>query len=296
MTIEDRRKEFGGRLREYRVAAGYSGQGFAAALGWQQSKVSRIELGQQRITDSPNGGELQKWADQCGLEAAERDELFAELRALRLDEARWKNRTRQGHGQLQADFGAIERAARSIRVFETALVPGPAQTFAYALSVFRALAKLRKTDRDPQEAAAARMQRQAIMYDPAKDIQLLISEAGLRYPPPWVGEDDYPEWAEVMTGQIDRLLALFGMRSVQLRILPLGQPLPVAPLHGFWILDDLINIELLHTEVTTRDRADVAFYSGLFDELWHRAKHDDEARAILLTVSADYRRTLERAP
>ena len=112
-------------------------------------------------------------------------------------------------------------------------------------------------------------------------------------PPCWgvyVTVDD----VDATAGQVDRLLALLGVRTVQFRLLPLGVPLPAAPLHGFWILDDLVNIELLHTEVTTRDPGDVEFYAGLFEQMWDRAAHGEAARAILLATSTGYQRAAQR--
>ncbi len=46
------RVALGARLRELRSEAGLNGKGVAEALGWQRSKVSRLETGKQTPTAS----------------------------------------------------------------------------------------------------------------------------------------------------------------------------------------------------------------------------------------------------
>ncbi|MCP2237644.1 helix-turn-helix domain-containing protein [Prauserella halophila] len=280
--VETRWRRLREQLREYRIATGLRGAHLANRLQWQQPKISKIENGVQRITDA----ELKAWLAACEVDPDEVEEIRAELRAIRLDEARWKDRLQSGHTALQQSFGELEQRAEHIRVFETVLVPGLVQTHSYALAVFRGLSALRGTTRDPDQAAAARMQRQTILYEPSAQVDILVSEAALRTPPPGVDPDG--GWFEMMAGQIDRLLALVGGPAVGFRVLPLGMPLPAAPLHGFTILDDLVVAELLHTSIRTSDGNDYAFYDDLFRQLWDAAAADDAARSILLDVSAGY--------
>lgn len=58
-------------------------------------------------------------------------------------------------------------------------------------------------------------------------------------------------------------------------------------LHGWWIVDDEVVIELEHTEVRTSDPSDVALYRTLTDKLWSAALTGDAARAVLLRVAAE---------
>jgi transcriptional regulator with XRE-family HTH domain len=48
----------GARLRELRTGAGLDGKGIAERLGWQRSKVSRLENGKQ----TPSRTDLAEWA------------------------------------------------------------------------------------------------------------------------------------------------------------------------------------------------------------------------------------------
>jgi hypothetical protein len=248
-----------------------SGSALARSLGWQASKVSRIEHANQTITDA----DVKMWCEATGTSGDAAAELHSELRAIRLDEARFKSRLRRGHQELQQAFAGTELAANRIRVFETAVVPGLVQTPDYARALFAGLAALRDTPRDAEEAVQVRMRRQAVLYDSSKTIEILVSESALR---------NRVASPEIMAGQIDRLVALPGLRAVRFGILPSDAQLEFAPMHGFWLLDDLLNIELLHTEITTQDPADVAHYTKLFTMLWTRAVEGDDARALLLEL------------
>lgn len=269
---------FGDRLRQLRKAAKITGTRLAelAGPGWQPSKVSRLENGQQLITDE----DLITWCAILELPEAERQLLRDELRGIRLDEARWKRQLRTGHEVVQQSFSELERAATHIRNFETALVPGLLQTPDYARAVFTAMATLKATPNDAAEAVNARMRRQGILYDTGKRIELLVTEAALRTPiaPP-----------DVMAGQLDRLLGALGLPNVRFGIIPLGERLPYPTMHGFWILDDLVNVEVINTSMNTRDPADLELYTQFFEALWEHAAEGDSARSLLLAVAVENR-------
>lgn len=273
MTTEDRRLAFGERLSQLREAAGLSGNRLAELCGWAQSKVSRIQSGVQNITDA----DVTAWCEATGTNVDEKAELLAELRAIRLDQARWKSRLRRGHQALQTNVAAAEQAATIIRMFSPTLVPGLLQTPDYARAVFRKLAAIKGAPDDADEAVAVRMQRQAVLYDSAKRIDLLVAEAALRSP---IAPRD------VMAAQYDRLIALLGVSNVRFGIVPLDVELPLPMLHGVWILDDFVSVETLNTEIATRDPDDVKLYNDAFDELWKVAAEGDAARAILSRLLA----------
>jgi transcriptional regulator with XRE-family HTH domain len=275
VTPDDRLLPFGDQLRQLRKAARITGKVLAESAGWQPSKVSRLENGQQLISEE----DLATWSKIIGLGRSDSKALLDELRGIRLDEARWKNRLRGGHQVLQRSFGAAEQAAVHIRNFETGLVPGLVQTPDYARAVFTAMSELKGVSDDADAAVKARLQRQSVLYDSSKKIELLVTEAALRTPIASAG---------VMAGQVDRLLALLGVPNVRFGIVPLGVQLRYPPMHGFWILDDLVSVEVANTEIATRDAADVKLYSDLLASLWEFAAEGEAARMILLAVSALY--------
>jgi transcriptional regulator with XRE-family HTH domain len=267
--INPRRLVLGDQLRLLRESAGISGKQLAQRLGWPASKISRIENARQAVTD----GDLVAIGDGLNLPDDVRQELRDELRAIRVEEARFSQRVRVGHRGLQNEVAAAEADARRIRVFSLALVPGLAQTAEYARHVFDSLAELHHAPRDTAEAVQSRMDRQTILYREGKSIELLMTEFALRNP---------IAPAPVMQAQVDRLLALQGLPSlVRFGIIPLGQQIPPAAAHNFVIRDDSVTIELINTEVATRDPDDVRLYDGYLERLWAQAAEGDHARAIL---------------
>lgn len=268
----NRRLQFADRLRQIRKDK-MNGKLFAEAAQWQPSKLSRIENAQSMISEQ----DLTHWASVLGLSDAVVEELRAELKAIRLDEARWKSRLRAGgHEGVQLSFAEAERNASTIVAFETAFVPGLLQTPAYARAVFESMAALKETGDDIDAAVSARMQRQSVLYDDTKDIQLIVCEAALRNP---------VASPEVMAGQLDRLVAVTGLPNVRFGILPFDVQLPFAPVHGFWLLDDFLSVETLHTEIATRDPEDIRPYSTFFSAMWRHAAERELARALLLGIA-----------
>lgn len=68
------------QMARFRGRRGYSGRRLASALGWSDSKISRLESGKQVPTEV----DLRKWADALLLDAdtfAKMEDLLAEFRA-----------------------------------------------------------------------------------------------------------------------------------------------------------------------------------------------------------------------
>lgn len=273
MTVEERWAAYGERLRQLREAAGLSGKRLAESVGWAPSKVSRIQNAEQTITDD----DVRIWCRAAAVSEEDTAELLAELRAIRLEQARWKSRLRRGHQPVQTALAQAEQQSTTLRGFQSGMVPGLLQTPDYARAVFTMLAEIKGAPNDADEAVAARLQRQAVLYDSTKHIELLVTEAALRSP---------IASPAVMAGQYDRLMALIGARTVRFGIVPLDVQLPAPPMHGFSILDDLVTVEVLNTEVSTRDPDDVKMYGDVLDAMWQVAAEGDDARAILTRLLA----------
>lgn len=265
--FQTRRAQFGARLRELRERAGTSGRDLAATLGWTQSKVSKIETGRQ----TPDDADVIEWCDTLDASASQ-DELLAELSQLRVQQVAWRRELRAGHKTKQNRIARREQLAKRIRAVDIAAVTGLLQTADYARAVFDSQASLLEVPHDTEQAIGARVQRQQILYDTDKHIEILIGEAALLHPiaPP-----------EVMLVQIDRLLSVTGLPHVRFGVLPVRRQLPHLLLHGYWIVDDHVSIETTTTESDIDDPDQVATYHRLTDRLWTVAAEDDAAREIL---------------
>jgi transcriptional regulator with XRE-family HTH domain len=271
-TPEKRRLEFADELRILRTQAGLSGKDLAGMAGWHPSKVSKIENGKQDATDS----DVVQWLEAVGASESVASHMRDRLREIRIAANTWKRQLRTGHKQRQDYSLDIESTVSTIRVFELIVVPGLVQTAEYARHIFITAAEFQETPLDTEDAVRIRIERQRALYDNAKRIELLMAESSLRYfvcPP------------EVMVAQIDRLLALWGLPTMRLGIIPLDTRLPTVPTNGFWIVGNTVLIETVDSEINTDSPADVQTYNKLADMLWSVAVEGNEARQILVRSS-----------
>ncbi|MER6233380.1 helix-turn-helix transcriptional regulator [Streptomyces sp. NPDC001663] len=268
------RVALGARMRELRTEAGLSGKDFAARLGWQRSKVSRLEHGKQ----TPSREDLRGWA-----EAAGRPDVVTEL-AGRLTglETRYRSLRKQysnGHRARQ-EQGVVETEQTTLlRAVEVIRIPGLFQTPEYARAVFTANAAFREVPtKDIEDSVRARMRRQQALYEPERSFRVLLWEGALyalNAPRP------------VMAAQLDRLRSMIGMDTVQLGIIPFAAELRRSPSHGFWIYDRrLVIVETLSTEMWLDDEESIALYERAWDWLADSAVYDATAHRLIGRASA----------
>ena len=272
-AVQDARAALGERLRELRRQAGLTGRQVAEVLSWPASKVSKLENGRQQPTDA----DIRGWTEATGrTDAAEA--LLASLHTLEEQHAEWQRLLRRGMRAHQDTVMARDARTRMFRAFEPAVIPGLLQTADYARARFaQGVGEFGLHDVD--EAVAARMRRQEILYRADKCFHLLLTEATLRYAlcP-----------AEVMLGQLDRLIALAALPTVQLGVLGFGTPCTVAPLHGFWLFDDdRVVVESYSAELTLAQPQEIELYARTFDALASDASYGRDARAIITSVIDD---------
>lgn len=273
MTDDQRLRNFGGRLRELRVRAGFlQANAFAEHIGWHPSKVSRLENGKTTASDS----DVLAWFAATGASESAASELHDELRSIRIDMAAWPRQLKKGHTQRQQKAAAIEKRSAVIRAFDLLIIPGLAQIAAYAWEILKRHARMHGISEDVGGAVQARMDRQRILFDSSKRIEILIPEAALLY--------GYGS-PQVMRAQMDRLLSIWSLPSVRFGIMPLMTELPSLPLNGIWIFDDSVIVETNDSEIEADDPADLAFYHGVLDDLWSVAVEGPQARAIILDAS-----------
>jgi hypothetical protein len=85
-----------------------------------------------------------------------------------------------------------------------------------------------------------------------------------------------------MAGQLDRLLAVAGLPSVSLGIIPATARMPLAPENAFLIFDDrMVMIETYSAELTITQPREVAVYAKAFSWLSQAAVYHQQARALI---------------
>ncbi|MFB8267462.1 helix-turn-helix domain-containing protein [Streptomyces sp. NPDC055955] len=262
------RDALGARLRELRADACLEGKDLAAQLGWQPSKVSRLQGGKQ----TPSAEDLTAWAEGVGRPDVAH-ELHGLLAGLEMKHRSLRRTLSAGQHARQELAIAETSATREIRAFEVARIPGLLQTPEYARSVFEANAEFRQIPRSIDEAVASRIRRQEALYQPGKSFTFLVSEGALfiRLCP-----------LEVMAAQLDRLYNVVGMASVQLGVIPLGAQLRRTPAHGFWIYDRrLVIVETISEELWLDGDADIGLYERAWDWLTEAAAYGRDARRLI---------------
>ncbi|MFG2640797.1 helix-turn-helix domain-containing protein [Streptomyces sp. NPDC048370] len=262
------REALGARLTELRAEAGLNGKEFAERLGWQRSKVSRLQNGRQTATAE----DLQAWAEAAGHPDAA-PELLARLRGLESQQRHWRRQLAAGHAPVQDRYVVEYRRTATMRGYETTVIPGLFQTPDYARHLLVQNAELMNSPRDTEAAVQARMRRQEVLYEAGKLFRVLVWEGALYA---LVGT------REVMASQLDRLVGLIGMSTVELGIVPLGAPMALTPKHGFWIFDEeRVIVETINTELQYDSADDVALYTRVWDQLHDAAAYGAQAHRLI---------------
>ncbi|WNZ11491.1 helix-turn-helix transcriptional regulator [Streptomyces sp. 11x1] len=264
------REALGARLRELRVEAGLEGKDLAARLGWQPSKVSRLQNGKQ----TPTREDLTGWARAIDRTDAE-GELHGLLAGLEMKQRHrsWRRQLAGGHRGRQEIAVRQTDATQAIRGLEVSRIPGMFQTPEYARVIFDSNAEFRGITPTTDAAVEARMRRQEALYDPEKTFRFLVCEAALYHRPCPVA---------VMAEQLDRLYNLVGQRRIELGILPFGAQLRRTAPHAFWIYDRrLVIVETISEELWLTGEDDIALYERAWDWLAESAEYGPPARRLI---------------
>ena len=256
------------RIRTLRERAGLSGKEFAGRLGWDPTRLSKLERGNQM----PTAADVRVIA-----EALDQLDLLDELLALRDDARTFAQRMRDGQESVQRSYTDMVRDASVIRYFEVAYMPGFVQIEPYMRRVLEEQRDLHGVIDDVDKAMAQRRDRWEILHnDASKRFEFLLTEAVLRWrlcPP------------GVMARQLDRLMTVEAMDNVRLGVVPFDAVLPTTPQSKFELYDDVVAVEVAHGDEVYDDADVVAFYKRLMDRLWDEAVEGDEARQLIVSAA-----------
>ncbi|MEU6726188.1 helix-turn-helix transcriptional regulator [Nonomuraea wenchangensis] len=277
-SFQQARIDLGGQLRQLREAAGLSGKELAERVRWQPSKVSRLENARQ----TPTEDDVVTWAQAVGAAADTTDDLISQALALQERHDSWKQRYRSGLAAIQEDMRDLEARTKLFRAFEPGIVMGLLQTSEYARHVFRKVKRLYSAADQIDAAVRVRMQRQEILYDRGRTFRFVVPEAALR---------TMLAPADVMRGQIDRLLAVSTLPNVEFGVIPAETELPSAPINGFWIYNDaMVGVATMTKDLVLREPDDLAFYVQAFDDFAKVAEFDESGREVMIRVLHTYRK------
>jgi transcriptional regulator with XRE-family HTH domain len=251
------RHQLAERLRQLRLATGATGAQFAQRLGegWLQPRVSKIETGKQL----PTPADIKAWAAATSADPAELLEL---LDRARIEYSIFRERIADlaGVDRLQDAIGAAETAATRIAHYQPALIPGILQTADYARELLHLPSgptQSGATDEEISRMIASRLRRQAILYEPGREITVLMGEGALRT------NIAAPATMHAQLEHIARLAETLSTTTIG--VLPFTAQAPIATLHGWFLTDDLATIETDAGNLEIADPSHVERY-------WHHTR------------------------
>lgn len=265
------KKAFGTRLRDLRKDAGLTGRQLSAETGIHNTKVSRIEHGQQ----SPTEDDIREWCIACGV-ARLIPELIAVHREIEQMWVEWKRELRAGQKHIQSRAMPLYEKTKLLRAYESIVVPGILQTHAYVLALFEAVALLYDLpESDPQDAADARLARQhLITAGTGLNRYAFVVEYGALNV--IMGDTD------VMLEQLDFLTTVTALPHVSLGIIPPERPRTLYPGEGFYIFDEqLVRSPMWSGGLRTNRPEEVAFFLKTFTLLRDQAVFGVAARHLI---------------
>lgn len=269
--FQQARVALGARLRELRTSwpgGRLTGPQLAERLGWPHSKIYKLENGRQTATAE----DLRAWATATDQpEAAE--ELLSRFNGLESHIRSWRRQLAAGHKPVQDAITAEHDRTATLRIWENCLVAGMLQTADYARAVFTRNADLHKSPPDIEAAVRARVKRQEALYDARKRYHIVMWEGALRAlvcPP------------SVLAAQLDRLMSVVGLDTVELGIVPFAAPLKIQPANGFWVHDErLVLVEDWHAELWINDADSIALYLRAWNTLRESAVFGADAQRLI---------------
>lgn len=255
-------------LRESHPEGRLTGAQLAQRLNWPHSKISKLENGRQTATAE----DLRMWAEGTGQPEAV-GELHSRLNGMESHVRSWRRQLASGHKAVQDAHNEAQANSAVLRAWESSWVVGVLQTPDYARAILNRFTELHQSTRDIEDAVRSRMRRQEGLYDSGKRYRILLWEPVLHAlvcPP------------SVLAAQLDRLLGVIGLDTVELGIVPLRATLKIPPGGGFWIYDDRqVIVETWHAEFWLDDADSIATHLRVWNTLRESAAFGADAHSII---------------
>ncbi|WFE29592.1 helix-turn-helix transcriptional regulator [Solwaraspora sp. WMMD791] len=215
------RWQLGRQLKTAREAAGFTQLAIAEVLACSESKIYKIEAGDVGV----GRGDLIVMLDRYGVTDEDRRTTIFDLQKQGKQRGWWSK-----YGNLPMNYSmyvGLEGAAREVRNFELAIVPGLLQTEEYARAVVEAAWPDNPGEVDRR--VELRMARQACLTDdPPLKFWAIVDEAALHRR---TGGN------AVMRRQLDHLAAVSTQPNVMLQVLPFSEGHHPGTTGSFSILD-----------------------------------------------------------
>jgi transcriptional regulator with XRE-family HTH domain len=243
------RAEIGAALRALRQASGKEAKVVARGAAMSASKLSKIENG----SVIPSIVDVEHILTTLGVSDDVKSQYMSAARAAATEATAWRLYRRLGYHRKQQQIQAVEARTKQLRLFQPALVPGLLQTPEYVRAV---LGRKQLGEDQLARAMGARLARQHVLYESGRRLHFILTEQVLRW-------RILPSL--MMAGQLDKLVTVSRLPSVDLHIVPFSARQDEIPSHSFSIKDDrMVTVETIHAELTVTDPRDVALYIEKF--------------------------------
>ncbi len=272
------RRRLGAELRRLREEALRSGQDLAGALGWSQSKVSRIE----HARTLPTVSDARALLSELRVSPRERDRLLRLAEEAAGEPGTWRNSTGAGLTRRQQDFIALERSATTIHHYQPLLIPGYLQTEEYARRVLE-MAGSSSVDRGVEMRLA---RRETLTRTGAPAYRIVLLETALHWRPGPVS---------LMADQLTLVAELAGSPNVGLRILKLDHEQVTYLQHPCMVFDFGATasrealVETLTQDVRVTDPAGVTQLSKYIEHLWSSSLSSRQSLALIRATAKSYK-------
>jgi transcriptional regulator with XRE-family HTH domain len=268
-----RRRRLATALRQLREERNLNCTEAGKAVGWSESKVSRIETGRVKIAQA----DLELLLDLYEVTGETRAALLT-MRRQASHRGWWHSYSDAVPAYFEAYVG-LEDGAKTLFTYQNQLVYGLMQTEEYASAVLRA-AQPSASEDEVERQLAARTTRQALLTaaNPL-DVWAVLDEAVLRRQ---VGGK------AVMRAQLHRLLEISAFANVTLQVLPFDAGAHASMGTSFELLKfpepgdtAIVYIEDQTTSQYLETTADVERYTLIFDHLRASALSPDRSAEFI---------------
>ncbi len=265
-------------LKQFREAAGLTGEQVADQMGWSVAKVYRIEGDKVRVL----ARDVARLLKLYGITGGQADAVLELARM-----ARVKDWWQQYSGAIPEWFQfyvGLEAAASAMQEYNAELVTGLLQTEAYARAVMTAAMRADR-DEEMERQIAVRLERQKRLTAPdAPALWAVMNEAVLHRQ---VGGP------QVMAGQLAHIGQLAARPGVTVQVLPFTAGAHPAMLGSFTLMQfpDPADRNVVYLEAETgalylEKPEDVRRYSLMIDYLRAQALGPAESRALIAQLAA----------
>lgn len=268
------RSRLGSLLRRFRKAAGMNGVQAAAVLGWESTRLSRVETGQYLIKAS----EVARLLAAFGV--ADPETVHGITDVVQSHQRRWWAAYEEVLPKPYGDSIALEENAVSIKTYFPQLITALLQTPAYAHSaIFSSPSPaVRKNVDSLVQVRQARKMVLTRSEHPAL-LDTVIDESAL-FPPAGATPD-------VMRDQLRGLLDLSKRDNVTIRVMPLGAPAHPGLTSNMTVMDfrspwpPVVLIDHLRGGVFLEDAEDVEAFAMAFGAVADAALDVDASHEMI---------------